>query len=142
MFALTFCLMTVAGFSQTPSKPAIFANYPDQIDCSPAQFSNAFNFTEGQAITLSFPSNFTISGRVISNEVKYSNLQTMTIQVPDFDNAVFHLSKQINDDNSVTYVGRIMNKNAADGYRIIKDAAGNYKFQKLETAKVLQECNH
>ena len=143
MFAILLCLTTTAGFSQTSSvsKTTLFGNFPNTIDCAVSTFINAFNVTEGQHIILSFSDNFIFSGTVTSNIVKYSNLQSMTILSDQSDKTIFHLSKQINDDNSYNYVGRIMNPTASDGYQIKKDITGNYKFVKLETEKVLQECN-
>lgn len=142
MLAILLCLTTSAGFSQTStvSKPAIFGSFPNTIDCAVSTFINAFNLTEGQHIILSFSDNFKFSGTVTSNIVKYSNLQSMTIQSDQSDKTIFHLSKQINDDFSQNYVGRIMNSTASDGYQIKRDISGNYKFVKVETEKLLQEC--
>ena len=143
IFALMLCLSTTAGFSQNTqvAKPKIFGNFPNTINCSISEFINAFSVLEGQHIILSFSDDFKFSGTVISNVVKYSNLQSMTIQSDLSDKTIFHLSKQINDDNSVSYVGRIMNSTASDGYQIKKDMAGNYKFEKIDAERVLQDCN-
>jgi hypothetical protein len=139
MFALLFSLATTTGFSQT-SKPKIFAAFPNTINCTVSEFFNAFHVTEGQHIILSFSDNFKFSGTVISNVVKYSNLQSMTIKSDLSDKTIFHLSKQINDDNSVSYVGRIIDPTASDGYQVKKDMAGNYQFEKTDAEKILQEC--
>lgn len=144
MFAGLLCLTTAAGFSQSQAttKPKIFGAYPNTINCLSSEFSNAFTATEGQHVILTFSDDFKFSGTVITNIVKYSNLQTMTIKSDLSDNTIFHLSKQTNTDNSIAYVGRIMNSNASDGYQIKRDAGGNYKFEKLDAEKVLQECAH
>ncbi|MEP7164691.1 MAG: hypothetical protein ABI741_08355 [Ferruginibacter sp.] len=139
-FALMLCLAATAGFSQS-SKPKIFADFPNTINCTVSEFTNAFSATEGQHIILSFSDGFKFSGTVISNVVKYSDLQSMTIRADQSDKTIFHLSKQINQDNSVSYVGRIINPTAADGYEVKKDMSGNYKFEKTDAEKVLQECN-
>ena len=143
MFALLLCLTTISGISQSSEsiKPKIFAGFPNTINCSVSEFSNAFTATEGQHIILSFSDNFKFSGTVISNIVKYSNLQSLTIRSDQSDKTIFHLSKQINQDNSISYVGRIINPTAADGYQIKKDLSGNYKFEKTDADKVLQTCN-
>lgn len=144
MLVLLLCLAAAAGFSQTLSTPKqkIFANYPNTINCSASEFSNAFNATEGQHIILAFSDNFKFAGTVISNVVKYSNLQSITIKSDESANTIFHLSRQINQDNTISFVGRILNSNAADGYEIKRDIAGNYKFEKLDAEKVLQDCGH
>ena len=143
MLLLLLCLTSAVGFSQAQhtSKQPIFSVYPNTINCSVSEFSNAFTATEGQHIILSFSDNFKFAGTVISNIVKYSNLQSLVIRSDDSGNTIFHLSKQVNADNTISFVGRILNSNASDGYEIKRDLAGNYKFEKVDAEKVLQECN-
>lgn len=140
LLVLLLSLTTAAGYSQV-EKPKIFGNYPSTINCSETEFIKAFLVSEGQQVNLSFSDNFKFKGTVISNIVKYDNLQSMTIKADDAANTIFHLSKQINTDNSISFVGRIMNSNAADGFQLKRENSGNYKFEKLETEKVLMECN-
>ncbi len=143
LIALILCVSINAGYTQTSlcSKPKLFSNFPNKIDCPVSEFRNAFSLIEGQHITLSFSDGFKFSGTVISNVVKYYNLQSMTIKSDLSEKTIFHLSKQINDDNSTSYVGRIMNATASDGYQIIKDPTGNYKFEKIDAERILPECN-
>ncbi len=143
LLVLLLCLAAAAGFSQAPqtAKSKIFATFPNTIDCPVSQFSNAFNAAEGQHIVLLFSDNFKFAGTVISNTIKYSNLQSITIRSDESTNTIFHLSKQLNQDNTVSFVGRIMNSGASDGYEIKQGLAGNYTFEKLDAEKVLQDCN-
>ena len=143
MLLLLLCFTTAASFSQAQhaSKQQIFSAFPNTINCSVSEFSNAFTAAEGQHIILSFSDNFKFSGTVISNIVKYSNLQSLIIRSDESGNTIFHLSRQVNADNTISFVGRILNPNASDGYEIKKGLAGNYNFEKLVTEKVLQECN-
>ncbi|MEO6491136.1 MAG: hypothetical protein ABIO04_14435 [Ferruginibacter sp.] len=139
--ALLFCLTATAGFTQHSSKPALFGNYPPIINCSAFEFNNALAAAEGQHVVLFFSDNFKFSGTVISNVVKYSNLQSITIKSDQMENTIFHLSRQQLDGDNVSFVGRIISPNANDGYEIKKDTAGNYKLEKIEASKILQECN-
>ena len=63
----------------------------------------------------------------------------MLVKSPSFNNALLCLSKRINDDNSITYVGRIINEKYADGYALVKDNAGNYSFTKIKTEDLIQD---
>lgn len=141
--AFSVCLLSISGFSQTGKapKPTIFSDYPDKIKCPSSELSFAFSATEGEHIVLFFSDNFRFSGTVISNVVKYSNLQSMVIRSDASENTIFHLTKQINEDNTITYIGRIINSNASDGYEIKKDITGNYKFEKSMSEKILQDCH-
>ena len=140
-YAMSFLLsiITITGFSQN-GKPKQFSNYPDVIDCSQSVLSSIFTATPGQNISLSFSNNFTFSGSVTSNIVKYSNLQTAVVVSPDYFNTIFSVSKITNPDNSISYLGRIINKNYFDGYELKRNAAGDYQLIKMETVRVIQDC--
>ncbi len=138
---LLLCLTTAAGFSQSLiAKPKIFSQFPDVISCSSAALSNTFSAPAGKNITVTFSKDFTFSGIVTSNVIKYSNLQSITIQLPEYNNAVFHLSKQMSENKSILYTGRIINQNAYDGYELRRDEKGNYELKKIQTETVLQDC--
>ncbi len=132
------------GFSQSPgiSKPKQFDNYPGVINCTEAELSRVFGSPAGQDINLAFSDNFNFTGNITSNNIKYNNLQSAVVTSPLFHNTIFNISKRINKDNSITYVGHIINKDYFDGYELTRDAAGNYKFIKIETTKVIQDCAH
>lgn len=132
--------IATTGHAQTTGKPKQFSNFPDVITCSEAQLSNIFNATPGQSISLSFSDNFSFAGNVVNNVVKYSNLQSAVIKSPAFHNSVFSVSKITNKDNTVSYVGRIINKDYFDGYELKKDASGIYRLTKVETDRVIQDC--
>ena len=143
VFTLLLTLTAASVYSQSAvaAKPGIFDGSPKFINCPASEFSNAFSYNEGQHITLFLSGNYKFSGTVISNIEKYSNLQSMTIQSDAAEHTILHLSKQTNEDNSINYVGRILDSAAAEGYEIKKDQAGKYTFEKVETGKVLQLCN-
>jgi uncharacterized protein YdeI (BOF family) len=143
MLVLLLCLTTAAGYSQATStqQTKIFANFADEISLSVNTLKDAFNATDGQSVSLQLSSSFNFSGTVISNMVKYHNLRSIVIKSPLFNDAIFHLSQITNEDNTITYVGRIINDKAFDGYQIKRDAAGNYSFQKFETKRLLQDCS-
>ena len=139
MFLCT--LLATTGFSQGTgsAKPKQFNNYPDVINCSEAELNKVFGTPAGQTISLSFSDNFLFSGDITSNVVKYSNLQSAVIKSPGFNNTVFSISKRINPDNSITYLGHIINMNYFDGFEL-KKIAGTYQLVKIETDKVIPLC--
>lgn len=135
------CLTIADAFSQQ-AKTSAFAKFPEVIQCNVAQFENAFQVSEGNPITISFESGLTLNGTVLSNEQKYHNLRSMTIIIPGYANAVFHLSKQLNTDRSNSFVGRILSRESKDGYEIKKDEAGNYRLMKIDEEKLRELCSH
>ena len=138
-FVMLLLTLSTTAYCQT-SKQAIFSGKPDKLLCSETILSSAFNVAEGQTVSLTFSDNTTFTGKVISNIIKYSNLQSMTIQLTEYGNAVLHLSKQINADKTVNYVGRIMQQDASDGY-LIEKFSNDYSFRKINTERLLELCH-
>ena len=143
LIGLLFALLSVTTTNAQDNggtKPKLYANFPDKITCPDLELSKAFVTTDKQIISLSFSDHFIFNGIVTSNITKYNNLQTIIIRSAETDNVIFSLSKIINADNSITYVGRIINTKYADGYELKKDAQNNYQLIKFETDKILEEC--
>src|SRR5829696_4707475 len=93
MCLVLLSLYAVSTHAQKPqaSRSSLFPNIPDNIICTEAQLDRIFNYVQGQNISLAFGNNFTLSGPVTSNLVKYSNLQTVVIKLPAFSNTLFSL---------------------------------------------------
>ena len=142
-YALSFllCFIVVTGFSQNSAKPKQFSNFPEKINCTEQELARVFNTSPGQAISISFSDNFTFTGNVKSNIAKYANLQSAVIVSPDYYNTIFSVSKITNDDGTIGYIGRIINKNYFDGFELKKNLAGNYQLKKIETDRVIQDCS-
>ncbi|MGG9963621.1 hypothetical protein [Ferruginibacter sp. SUN106] len=140
LLLLLFFTTNSFGQNGNTNKPEQFHNSPSVIDCSESSLNSIFNTAAGQTINLSFPGNFSFSGNVTSNLVKYNNLQTAVIQSAALDNTIFSVSKIKNKDNSITYLGRIINTRYFDGYELQRNTAGNYQLIKIETGRLMQDC--
>ena len=138
--SLLFIVLTGFGQANNP-KPKQFSNFPDLINCSEQEISKVFTASAGQTISLSFSDNFTFSGTLKSNLSKYANLQSAVIVSPYYSNTIFNISKIINADGSISYVGHIVNKNFFDGFDLKKNASGIYQLKKTESDRVIQDCN-
>jgi hypothetical protein len=141
--SLLLSVITITGFSQTnTTKPSQFNAFPAVINCSQTELGRIFNTPAGQQISVAFSDNFTFSGTLTSNIVKYANLQTVVIKSPTYSNTIFSVSKITNGDGTIGYIGRIINKNYFDGFELKQDLAGNYQLVKIETDRVIQDCSH
>jgi hypothetical protein len=133
-------LITASSFAQsTQVKQKIFDAYPQTINVANILLSNAANYTKGAVVTLDLLAGFQFTGTVFYNEKKYDNLQTIMIRSAENPKSVFEISKITRKDNSIAYVGRIMNNDAGDGYEL-KNNNGSYSLQKFDTQKILEEC--
>ncbi len=138
--SLLLSFTVVTGFSQSNTKPKQFNDFPEVINCSEQELSKVFTTTAGQPISLSFSNNFIFSGSVKNNIAKYANLQTAVVVSPDYSNTIFSISKITNASGSISYIGRIVNKNYFDGFELKKNVSGNYQLVKMETDRVIQDC--
>ena len=133
--------ISIATFAQSHGeKPALFSAYPVSLNISESIFQEIFGLSANQETVLHFTSNFSFPCKVLRNEVKYSNMQTVIIRSSAFDNAMMQVTKITNRDQSVTYKGRIINERSADGFEIMKTEAGIYQLKKFETDHILEPC--
>lgn len=141
MVLLTLFAVTSYSQNKQATKPSLFANFPTTIICTGAQLSSLFTAAKGKNISVSLANNFTLSGPVTSNLVKYSNLQTIVMKLPAFNNSLFSLSKQTDEAYNITYAGRILNPLYADGFELKRNTDGNYQFIKIDLEKIVVNCN-
>jgi hypothetical protein len=123
----------------TSSRPYLFNNFSARIPTTVAELNKAFLGTTGSSIQLNFTGNFSFTGTVFSSVRRYNNLSSVLIKVPSLHNALLSISKRINDDQTVTYVGRIINEKYADGYELKKNVDGSYSFEKIKTEDLIQD---
>jgi len=139
LLLITSCNFAFAQKSEKSSKE-IFSKFPVQINIPQNLLNTTMNAKSGESVAISFNSDFTFNGVVLSNEKVFYNLQTVIIKSPAFDNALFQLSKITNPDQSESFVGRIINVESSDAYLIAKDDTNNYKLEKIELKSILQDC--
>jgi hypothetical protein len=144
LYALFFllCTLSLKVFSQNniaPS-PSLFYKYPNKIACNETELAKIFSFEKGKDIVINFDNKLLFNGTVLSNITKYNNLQSVVIKSPLFSNAIFHVSKITNPNNTFSYVGRIIQQDFSDGFQIQKNQQGNYELHKIETKKMMPDC--
>lgn len=140
MLAVLLSITSIAGYSQvTDVRPKLYASLPQTINIDQTKFERALTSEAGKEITLLLSPEFTFTGTVISNFTKYNNLHTVMLRSNENANSILQITL-VADNNNLTYAGRIINSNAADGFEI-KNNNGIYSLQKFETKKLLDPCN-
>lgn len=138
--ALLVCCFSIS-FSQS-KKALLFSLYPTIIPCTEAQLNVLFSAEKGEKTKLQLTDNFKLEGLVINKISKYNNtLQTLTVQLPAFNNLLLAVSKRKDENNQNVYIAHLYNNQFADGYQLIRTASNTYQFTKIETGQVLQPCN-
>ena len=92
---LLLCILTAISYAQQKpdTRPKLFAALSETIKVNDTALQNAFTLFEGQNASIVLANNLTFSGVVISNEVKYNNLQSVIIKSVLLNNTLLSLSK-------------------------------------------------
>jgi len=81
-----------------------------------------------------------ISGTIISSSAKFSNLYSITVKLSAFNDAIFSISKRIDENNMPVFRGHIFHTNSSDGYELKRNADDTYEFVKINVANILPTC--
>lgn len=136
-------LMCITYFAKAQvnnsSRPDLFNSYSAIIPASVSELDKAFALGKATSIQLNFSDKLFFAGTVLSSVKRYNNLFSVIIKSTLLQNSILSISKRINDDNTITYVGRIINEKYADGYVLEQDKSGSYSFNKIRTADLIQD---
>jgi hypothetical protein len=122
----------------TSQRHNYFDRYAAKLQTPETELSKAFSVPEGGKIKLAF-GDFAFNGIVLSSINRYDNLYTVIVKSPSLDNTLLSISKRINDDQTITYVGRIINNNYADGYELKRENNGSYTMHKIKTDALIED---
>lgn len=142
--SLLLCMGLLANTAQSQSSEKInlFKSLPEKSPISTEILASAIDLKEGLEMDIRLFGEISFKGRVISNIKKYHNLQSVLIESTSGDKTIFQISRQLNDDKTVNYVGKMLNRSSADGLQIMKDEKGGYYFSKFETSNIIQDCSY
>ena len=129
---------TLSAQTDNVQRKPMFKKIGERVPAAITELEKAFEAKAGADVSFKFY-NLAFSGTIISSVRKFENLYSVVIESKSLNNALLSLSKRINDDKSITYVGRILNQNASDGYELIKNADGTYTFHKILTEELIQD---
>ena len=117
----------------------LFDALPEKASFLPQVVENVFALNPGAAVDLKFTQGFRVTGIVKSNQKVYDNLQTIVIESSNYKNAKLFISRTIDTDNKVKYVGRMMGRGYEDGLEIKTDNAGNNTIKKINVKEMIVE---
>ena len=133
-------MISYSGYSQitTSNRNNYFDKYAAKLQTPEQELSKAFSVPEGGKVKLTF-GDFTFNGIVTSSIKRYDNLYTVIVKSAGMNNTLLSISKRINDDKTITYVGRIINSNYADGYELKRETNGAYAMHKIKTDALIED---
>ena len=139
LFTLLISFNNVKAQVVTETRPQLFSAFAKTIHFPKTELEKIFTTSEGRTIKLSLGDNVGLTGVITSSIQPYHNLQSVIIKLNNLDNTVFGISKRTNDDNSITYIGRMINTKYADAFELKTDANGNYFINKRNTADLIED---
>ncbi len=137
LLLLLLVITCSSNAQKTFVRPKLFARVDNKITYPKEELEKIFTKTKGSIYQISLPGNFNFSGTIVSSVQRYDNLKSFLIKSALLNGTMFAISKRINDDKSVTYVGRIINEKYSDGYELKQDAGGNYFLNKIDMDEVI-----
>ena len=139
LLAVLLSVSSLAGIAQkVDTRPNLYATRPQSINIDKNIFTPILDAAVGQEVSFVISPDFTFKGIVLSNFSKYNQLHTVMVRSNENASSILQIT-HIQSDNNVSYTGRILNDNAADGYEI-KNNNGAYSLQKFETLRILDPC--
>jgi hypothetical protein len=139
LFTLLISFNNAKAQVVTERRPQLFAAFAKTINFPKTELEKIFNTPEGRTIKLSLGNNVGLTGVITSSIQRYHNLQSVIVRLNNLDDTIFGISKRTNDDNSISYVGRIINTKYADAFEVKADANGNYFINKTNTANLIED---
>lgn len=140
---MALCIVITCSFAAqaqvlTSNRQNYFNRYSNKLPTSVTELDKAFITPEGSKVKINF-GDFSFNGIITSSIKRYDNLYSVIVKSPDLDNTILSISKSINPDNSVSYIGRIINQKYADGFELSKGNDGAYAMNKIQTTSLIED---
>ncbi len=130
-------LVFTAMFSNARAQK-MFDALPETAKFSPSVVEGIFNLNPGSAVNLKFTQGFHVTGVIKSNKKVYDNLQTIVIESSNYKANLF-ISKTLDQENKIKYVGRMLGRGFQDGIELNMDNAGNNIIKKINIKDMIVE---
>lgn len=140
---IALCIIVLSSSSSmsqvlTSNRQNYFGKYSEKLPTAVSELDKAFNTAEGSKVKINF-ADFSFNGIVTSNVKRFDSLSSVLVKSPDLDNTILAISKRINPDKSISYIGRIINQKYADGFELRKNTDGNYAMNKIRTDALIED---
>ena len=136
---MLFTLILSAGMGIQAKSQRLFDAIPEQIQFQNSLIEGIFEANPGTAVSIKFSENFHITGIIKSNQKVYDNLQTVVIESSNYNKAKLFISKILDDEKTIKYVGRIISRASQDGFEIKGSIAGNSSLKKISLQDMIVE---
>lgn len=126
----------LAPRQQLTEKPRLFARLPERFTVGKPILDKLF--TTGSRHISAGNQEFPFEGEVIEKVQKNPNVVSVNIRLSNYEGAILNVSRIINSDLSVSYVGRAVNINSGD-ILLLKNENGKFYFTKEKQSLTMVE---
>lgn len=138
LFASFIFAITLTTLSLNAKAQRMFDALPENAKFQTSAIEGLFNLNPGAAVDVKFTQGFHVTGVVKSNKKVYDNLQTIVIESSNYKANLF-ISKTMDQDNKVKYVGRMLGRGFQDGIELKMDNEGNNIIKKINLKDMIVE---
>jgi hypothetical protein len=138
LFTSIALFLFFATISNNAAAQRMFDALPETAKFLPSAIEGLFNLNPGAAVDVKFTQGFHVTGVVKSNKKVYDNLQTIVIESSNYKANLF-ISKTVDQDNKIKYVGRMLGRGFQDGIEFKMDNAGNNIIKKINLKDMIVE---
>jgi len=144
ILTLVLCLMGMLteALAQKPAteRPTRFHQLPAIIHCHAGRLDAFFRSAPGETVQVQISEALTIRGTVKNRISKYGTLETAGIQLSEYGQSIFALTRRQTPEGKTVFTGRIIDNRFADGL-MLRQRGDEYEFVKVETAHLLPTCD-
>ena len=123
-------------------KPQLFGSLPQNIKVNIQSLKELLKASNGEAIASDLGnagSSFNFNGQVVSTASKFNNtIKSVVIRSDNFNGARLTFTQRIDEDGSISYIGRIISFEHADVYEL-QQKDDNYEFVKKKFHDLVNE---
>ena len=141
---LTLCFMSSSA-QEIPlnepdyNKPKLFSDLPDRFLVNIAAFESMLNVSVGKSIAAPVEGSVTMNGIVVSkSDHNDPYVTSILVRLTNKAGATLTFTRVRQEDNSFSYIGRILSRNNSDAYEIVYDK-GQYYFEKRHYYDLVNE---
>lgn len=139
---LLLAFLAVSGFAQSGKfvHKSHFNNHPKSISVTTQELQQLFAIAAGKSVQMNLGNTLPLTGTVTKRFQQGSQLETMLIELPAYDNLVFTLSRRNLNNNQFVFIGHLYERNRTDGYELEVNASGQYQLTKVQVATIAEDC--
>ena len=121
------------------NKPKLFSDLPDRIQVNVSALESLLEASEGKIVSAAITGSVVLNGVVVSkSDPNDPSVKSIVVKLSNRAGATLTFTKVLNQDKTISYLGRILSRNNSDAYEVVSDN-GQYYFIKKHYYDIINE---